>query len=54
MMNWFYGGIFIVFAVILGQYNKKIGLALAALILLGAILFNKDKFIRVMEGGALK
>lgn len=43
----------LVLLVIVGQYNKSVGLALAGLILLGSILVNKSNFEKIMNGGAL-
>lgn len=47
-------GIGLIIAVVyLGQVNAKIGLSLAALILLGSIIVNKDRFLKIMNGEAI-
>lgn len=40
--------------VILGQYSPKIGLALAAVIFLGSLVFNSVNLEKILNGGALK
>lgn len=48
-MKWFYVGIVTIGLVLLGQANAKVALTLAALVLLGAILFNQNNFKRLVD-----
>jgi hypothetical protein len=49
-MNVFYGAMAVIGLVILGQYQPKIALALAALILLSTTVLNVENFKKIAKG----
>lgn len=49
-MKVFYIVLIFFILIIMGQYNSKVALALAGLILLSSVIINKDSFKKIMEG----
>jgi hypothetical protein len=50
MKNLFFGILAVVLLILVGQWNAKIGLALAGLVLLSSVLLNIEDFKKIMKG----
>jgi hypothetical protein len=49
-MSVFYGALAIIGLIVLGQYQPKIALAVAALILLSTVVLNIENFKQIAKG----
>lgn len=52
--NWIAIALFVTIIIIIGRFNAKIGMTIAAIILLGTIIVNKNNVMLILNGGSKK